>query len=464
MDIPLLIALGNTLTHKQMNTPIQEHYYPIHEACRIGNLEAVKKMVPHVDINSLSPIGTPIMIAAKEMHLNIIDFLISIISLEDLMKKDKTGKLWLHYLAIHSNKPSTHRLLLRYAILLTVPDLKKVSSLDIVKSNYENTEDYNNFILKLSFRFPKVFAFSGHGCDTGIEKIVPPGCMYVTLSVCGNDIKYNNTRHFYSIDPSILIDPIKNKQQIESLLGLPIKIHMEGETYSDVMYTTPLDMCFTSYTFDGKEKFINKAHQSGLHNVYFLNSDAFNCDDPKLKENMFRFSIIPRIINLPDSKKENIRQLWNTQVLQSYLFETTFRNQKCIFYNISCRSPCSGSDEHVQLRRAKSIKMREDQKIVITLEQLRALYPNVESKEELIQQESKEDLVDNRMKLLDYIKNPHLLLKGPKEMILSELTSLFPEEKELSKMLDSRIIGGKRKTKSKSKSKSKKKKTRRHKL
>ena len=453
MDIPLLIALGNTLTHEQMNTPIRENYYPIHEACRIGNLEAVKKMAPHVDTNILSPVGTPIMIAAKEMNITIIDFLISIIPLEDLMKKDETGKLWLHYLAMHSKQTSTHRLLIRYGILLTVPDFEKVSALDIVKTNYVNTTDYNNLILHLSFRFPKVFTFSGHGCDTGIEKIVPPGCMYITLSVCGNDIQYNNTRHFYSIDPTILIDPIKNKQQIEKLLGIPIKIHMEGETYSDVRYTAPFDMCFTPY---GKEKFINEAHQSGLHNVYFLNSSLFNCDDPKLKEHMFRFSIIPGITNLPDSTKENIRQLWNTQVLQSYLFETTFRNQKCIFYNIACRGPCSGSDEHVQLRRAKSVKMREDQKSVITLEQLRELYPIVEeSKEEETLQESKEDVLDNRKRLLEYIDNPHLYLKGPKETILSELSSIFPK-KELKMLLHSRIIGGKRKSK-------KNKKTRRRK-
>ena len=458
MDIPLLIALGNTLTHEQMNTPIRENYYPIHEACRIGNLEAVKQMVPHVDTNILSPVGTPIMIAAKEIHVNIIDFLISIIPLEDLMKKDETGKLWLHYLAMHSKQTSTHRLLIRYAIFLTIPDFKKISSLDIIKTNYVNTTDYNNLILHLNFRFPKVFTFSGHGCDTGIEKIVPPGCMYVTLSVCGNDIQYNNTRHFYSIDPTILTNPIKNKQQIEKLLGIPIKIHTEGETYSDVRYTSPLDMCFTPYTSNGKEKFINTAQQSGLHNVYFLNSSSFDCDDPKLKEHMFRFSIIPGITNLPDSTKETIRQRWYTRVLQSYLFETTFRNQKCIFYNIVCRGACSGSEEHVQLRRAKSVKIREDQKMVITLEQLRELYPIVEESKEETLQESKEDVLDNRTRLLEYIENPHLYLKGPKETILSELSSIFPE-KELKMLLHSRIIGGKRKSK-----KNKKIKTRRHKL
>jgi hypothetical protein len=97
--------------------------------------------------------------------------------------------------------------------------------------------------------------------------------------------------------------------------------------------------------------------------------------------------------------------------------------------------------------------------MVITLEQLRELYPIVESKEESKEeetlQESKEDVLDNRKRLLEYIDNPHLYLKGPKETILSELSSLFPE-KELHMLLQSRIIGGKRKTK-------KNKKTRRRK-
>jgi hypothetical protein len=96
--------------------------------------------------------------------------------------------------------------------------------------------------------------------------------------------------------------------------------------------------------------------------------------------------------------------------------------------------------------------------MVITLEQLRELYPIVEESKEETLQESKEDVLDNRTRLLEYIENPHLYLKGPKETILSELSSIFPE-KELKMLLHSRIIGGKRKSK-----KNKKIKTRRHKL
>jgi hypothetical protein len=436
-----------------MNTPIRENYYPIHDAVTNNNITAVKYLLPNVDCTILSPIGTPLMIAAKKCNIKIIQLLLQVLKIEAIMMKDDTGKNWLHYLAMNSKIPITHFLLKTWTIKLTTKDFENTSALDIIKLNYVNTPEYNLFIRDIIFKLPPLFTFCGHGCDTGIEKTVPPQCMYVTLSVCGNNIQYHNMKNFYSIDPELLKDPIKNKQAIETIIGIPIQIYKAGDIYSDVFYETPREYCLKKDVFNGVEKIRNTAYQSGLHNVYFMNTDKFDCDS-NLKENMFKFSILPTLDSLKDTTKENINILWKKQILQSYLFETL--KIKGIFYNIVCRGACSGSEEHVQLRRSKSVKMREDQKMVITLEQLRELYPIVEESKEETLQESKEDVVDNRKRLLEYIDNPHLYLKGPKETILSELSSIFPE-KELKMLLYSRIIGGK-------KSKIKKTKTRRHKL
>jgi hypothetical protein len=197
---------------------------------------------------------------------------------------------------------------------------------------------------------------------------------------------------------------------------------------------------------------MSKSFTSGLQKVYFMDKSENSCNEPELKEKLFKYSILPKMEDLPGTEKEQ----WTKHFTQSDLFD----KYPGIHYNISCRSPCSlsNSDERVGLRRAKSIKLREDQKMVITLEQLRELYPIVEESKEETLQESKEDVFDNRKRLLEYIDNPHLYLKGPKETILSELSSIFPE-KELKMLLHSRIIGGKRKSK-----KNKKIKTRRHKV
>jgi len=442
MDIPLLIALNNTLTLTQMNTPIRKNYYPIHEACRIGNLEAVKQMVHNVDVNSLSPIGTPIMIAAKGMYLDIIELLLSIIPTNEIFKKDETGKIWLHYLALHSKTTSTHTLLIKKTTYLLVMDSHHESPLDIIKKNYINTEEYNRFISLLNNRLPRIFANCGHGCDTGYEAIVPPNCTYVTLSVCGNSIQNRYVKRFHSIHPFILSYPIKNKQQIEKMIGHPIQIYTEGNIYSNVKYETFSDFC----------KEINLVSQSGIHNVYFLEQmNPTYCTDPNVKEKIYKFSIIPKITEL-----SNDMSTWNTYIFQSHLFHQI---PNSIFYNISCRGACKGFEDKVQLRRKKSITLREDEKRVITLEQLRELYPNVEeSKEEKLQeskeeeklQESKDD--HDVTKLRNYIQNPHLYLKGSKTIILSELSKFFPEL-DLESILERRIIGGK-KTKSKNKKKS----------
>ena len=61
---------------EKMNTPIEENYYPIHEACKTNNIIAVKHLLPHVDANICSPIGTPLIIACKDNYSELIDLLL----------------------------------------------------------------------------------------------------------------------------------------------------------------------------------------------------------------------------------------------------------------------------------------------------------------------------------------------------------------------------------------------------
>ena len=379
----------------QMNTPIEKNYYPIHEACKTNNIVAVKHLLPHVNLNICSPIGTPLMIACKYNYSDLIDLLIY--HHVDLSVKDEHGNIFLHYLVTHPDTEDRFYLFGDYMIEKNNEGLRPLDVLDKDKITFDIVRS-----------LPHVYFFGGHGCDTGEEKIVPENCLYVTFALCGNSIKYREMTTFYSIDPDLLLDPINNKRAIEKHLRLPIQIYKPGDTYSNILYSTPL--CFKNTD--------NKNYgclPSGLQNVY-LKKENFVLPSKNIKQTLFEYSIFPRIQNVPDiSSEEEIDEKWSIHISQSQLFRF-----KGIFYNVSCRGPCNGNEENVALRRKKSMTRRIEEGNIKTLDQLR------------------EADIDT---LQEWIDDPGILFHAPREVVLE----LIPDKQALLK--PSKFIGGKRKTK-----------------
>lgn len=380
-----------------MNKPIEGNYYPIHEACKTNNITAVKHLLPHVNVNICSPIGTPLMIACKYNYSELIDLLLDI---SDLDIKDEKGNTFMHYLIVH---PDIENRLPLFGNFLILKNKKGNRPLDLLKLK-------NGITIDIIESLPSVYFFDGHSCDTGIEKEVPEECLYVTLSLCGNVTSNCKLKHFYSIDPDLLVDPIKHRRAIEKYLGLPIQIYKPGDSYSDVDYSSPL-----IYNVSTKVKKL--VCPSGLQNVYLKEEIYLEPSDPELKKKVFQYSILPQLEDVPDSSSDDVEEAWKITILQSQLFEL-----KGIFYNVCCRSPCNEAKPRVALRRQKSMTRRITEGTVKTLEQLReADIPT----------------------LYEWMDDPGILFHAPKDA-LREL----PEEKQ-ALLIPSKFIGGKQRKKRK---------------
>ena len=376
----------------RMNTPIEGNYYPIHEACKTNNIVAVKHLLPHVNLNICSPIGTPLMIACRNYYTELIDLLIDRV---DLSVKDEDGNIFLHSLVIF---PDPRERLTHYGKYMIVKNNEGVRPLDILMRMKRVTM---NIISSL----PSIYFYSGHGCDTGIERVVPLNCMYVTLALCG-DVKMTNTLGpFFTIDPDLLIDPIKNKRVIEKYLGMPIQIYKPGDSYSDVYYIPPL------YTDTDKS-----CYTSGLHNIYLKKYFSYETNVKNFK-NTFKYSLYPKITDVPDiSSWEEMGKIKKLLISQSKLF----KQFEGVYYNFSCRAPCNEfSNRHVALRRQKSITRRIAEGTIKTVDQLREV---------------------DTPTLYEWIDDPGILFHAPKDA-LREL----PEDKQ-SLLIPSKFIGGKRKS------------------
>jgi len=375
---------------ERMNTPIEENYYPIHEACKTNNIIAVKHLLPHVNVNICSPIGTPIMIACKYNYPELIDLLIDRVNLSI---KDARGNIFLHYLVKH---PDPENRLPSFGDYMIQRNNKGVRPLDLL----------HLVPVDIISSLPPIFFFGGHGCDTGVEKIVPENCLYITFALCGNMQKISSIAPLFSMRTELLEDPIKYKREIEKHLKLPIQIYKPGDTYSDVVLIPP---------FDSKES--KKVFSSGLQSVYLKERFTFLMeDDPNLKQ-LFQYSLYPEMEDVPDIESIKEIKKWKAlRVLQSSLFDTF----EGIYYNFSCRTPCNEeSKSRVTLRRKKSMTRRIIEGNIKTIEQLR---------------EADKDTLN------EWIEDPGILFHAQRDDVLE----LIPDKRTL---VPSKFIGGrKRKT------------------
>jgi hypothetical protein len=149
---------------EKMNTPIEENYYPIHEACKTNNIIAVKHLLPHVDVNICSSLGTPLMIACKHNYSELIDLLLRSRRVDPNVK-DEEGNIFLHYLVQHPDA----RDLDIFDYFMIDKNNEGVTPLDVLKFSDILTIDIVESL-------PPVYFFDGHGCDTGILTKVPDNC------------------------------------------------------------------------------------------------------------------------------------------------------------------------------------------------------------------------------------------------------------------------------------------------
>ena len=91
-----------------------------------------------------------------------------------------------------------------------------------------------------------------HSCNTVNEKKVPENVLIVTTSSCGKTTSWSNKDNlFYNpINSKLLLEPMKNKTEIEKILDQKINFHyslFQGkigtvyqETYSDIEFYHPM--------------------------------------------------------------------------------------------------------------------------------------------------------------------------------------------------------------------------------
>jgi len=388
---------------EKMNTPIVKNYYPIHEACKTNNIIAVKHLLPHVDVNICSPIGTPLMIACKYNYSELIDLLLRSRRVDPNIK-DEEGNIFLHYLVQHPDA----RDLDIFDYFMIDKNNEGVTPLDLLKL-------YELLTIDIVESLPPVYFFDGHGCDTGILKKVPDNCLYVTIALCGNNITTGQVKHFYSVDPDLLLNPIKNKDAIEKHMKLPIQIYKPGDTYSDVIYSTPLFFKVSKdKTPDVIETLILK---SGLQNVYLKSYDIYSVKSKDIKQKIFQYSILPRIEDIPDISEEKIEK-WKVKFRQSELFE----HYKGIYYNIACRSACGEIlKPYIALRRQDSITRRIANGSIKTMKQLIEI---------------------DKPTLYQWIDNPGITFDAPRDELL-RILDISDDKKAL--LVPYKFIGGKRK-------------------
>lgn len=379
---------------ESMNTPIEKNYYPIHEACKTNNIVAVKNMLPHVDVNICSSIGTPLMIACKYNYTELIDLLLDHV---DIDIKDEKGNTFMHYLIVH---PDIENRFPMFGDFLILKNKRGNRPIDLLK---------DRITMDIIDSLPPVYFFEGHSCDMGIERTIPEDCLYVTIALCGNAISNAKLKHFYSIDSDLLQDPVKHKRAIERHLGLPIQINKPGDTYSDISYSTPL--FFKVTLSNGKLKtFVSP---SGLQNVYLKEKLYVDTSDPELKKKVFQYSILPQIEDIPDA--DDIEEAWKVTILQSQLFE-----YKGIFYNVSCRGPCNEeSMPRIALRRQKSITRRIEEGTIKTMEQVKEV---------------------DKSTLNEWIDDPSILFHAPRDALLQ----LDIPDKQRDLLVPSKFVGGKK--------------------
>ena len=206
----------------------------------------------------------------------------------------------------------------------------------------------------------EVYGLFGHGCDivtVGVEQErdnipVPPGCIYVTLVLCGT-LSYDLIKLIYAFrDPSIayaLRDPVNNLDalnhyfQIESGLNNEIHVHVPGQTYNDAQNTFICNM----------GPILVKSGMYSLGNVPDIRGGTFvdkitcpaggqytkemiqHAYSGSLIQPTTLFDVYPNLDSFIAQHEAELKQK----------LSTLFHYRPGIYYNFACRPSC---DRHLQ--------------------------------------------------------------------------------------------------------------------
>jgi hypothetical protein len=219
----------------------------------------------------------------------------------------------------------------------------------------------------------QAYAIFGHGCDiidpaTGIsdERIVPPGCIYVTVALCGW-ISWDSAKLMYAFqDPYIeraIRDPVNHIDELNAYFETNlhdetyINIHMPGDTYNNNSVKLILDINDAASV--AKSGIYSFGHLPSLVDslkfperfVMNRGKNQFTQEDVRA---IYNGSIVQPVDVLPTHV--NIQEFVNRHADQMTItMDALFAKSPGIFYNFACRPACdSRVQAFTRLRRAKS--------------------------------------------------------------------------------------------------------------
>jgi hypothetical protein len=207
------------------------------------------------------------------------------------------------------------------------------------------------------------YVFIGHGNDTGTPIVVPPGCIYVVATLCGEiSDPFVKFPKFINADKDALVQYARegNTDALQDELKFPCTIYKEGDEVTEVMFDLPpIYHVMThgqrapSIVLPGGLMPIEAVRFTPVENTSMLVQYTYGSSvfpSPKIKQ-------FVHAMNQTELSKYHIR------VPLSELF----KHYPGIHFMIICRDPPPGSEVPVKIRRAKSL----DRYKSYTLETLR---------------------------------------------------------------------------------------------
>lgn len=207
------------------------------------------------------------------------------------------------------------------------------------------------------------YVFIGHGNDTGSPIVVPPGCIYVVATLCGEiSDPFVKFPKFILADKDALVQYARegNTEALQYELKFPCTIYKEGDEVTEVMFDLPpIYHVMTngerapSIVLPGGLMPIEAVRFTPLGNTTMLVQDTYGSSvfpSPKIKS-------FVHAMNQTELSKYKI----------SVPLSELFKHYPGIHFMIICRDPPPGSEGPVKTRRSKSL----DRYKVYTLETLR---------------------------------------------------------------------------------------------
>jgi hypothetical protein len=229
-----------------------------------------------------------------------------------------------------------------------------------------------------------VYYICSHGCDTEDILHVPDNCVYITTNLCGmvsNGLSDNHKKFLQLVaDRSPIIrNPIK-EENIEYLSKEFTNLHIKHKNALNPISRTYVKSYFSmilDYNDDKSKNIVNHKRgtflqKSGIYKIYnyiqntiiFKSSNGIQIRDEYITENdvdiIYNQSIYPTpeliklYIKLPTEFREFCILI---QIYFNIYQNDLFKLLPGIYYNLSCRSPCTGNSEtpFYPLRRSQSI-------------------------------------------------------------------------------------------------------------